>query len=1034
MPDGERPELLWRTIAAVVLLVSPAFTPPVAAGRPVDALKRATLRVKVVSVEPEQPVLIAMQWGGRGLGGTVSNAVLQIREPDRPQLRAGADALKDDALEDDDLGLPPELQSDPAAMQTVRDKASGKTYLKPGFWSWPNPMAGLTVGFIEFYAEGMSRPVTKLRLAFEFSVDGKVVKTFEERADAGNRVTIVVGTADAATPVWAESTMGIQEYAEARARRLEALPWAGTPIPRRLTVITDCGGWENRHTNEDILRAEARTLSQLGVNSLRAGWDLMPGYMKEISASADGFGRTIEVHAGTPWQTLVPITVDRKTEKVVEVPPGGGCPWYPPSVARAGSVARETLEHLTSYSGQREVWALTVDEIGSVFNSSAEGKPHMSSCPDCQAAFRKWLEGMGMQPADFDCGSWSEVRNIAYPDARPWAETNAEEKRIAREKLEALPGVKPEATPLGLFESTTPFDLDEEPPAAAGRPGDSAGQPAARPTPGPANVANAAVDLADEEAAKAGIVAAKDDVPVADRSLTPGRRRLLYWSHRFNGHTTAHMFAELTRVIDSHNRAKQAAASGATAGRGNTVSDLAGKPFVYSFALRGNTFLMGDATLDFFDFYRQADNAMIYETSNRDPRVWQWDSYLCDVGRSVRLNMGKRFGVYVKPHRGAPVQRSLSAVARGASLVFLYTYGPDYSKGDSFSSKQFHLANASKAMHLVGKAEDLIVGARFARPPEVAVVRDSTPNSAEWEDGKWVYTALQHGHVPVDALDQKMLSTNDLGRYRAIYVTGSVIHREAALALRAYVEKGGVIFTGAGGLACDVAGEPIPEMEEVLGVARRKPPQLWGGEIRRYGATGLATFTAPGTPPEGHATIESSAGRLHPVVGHEPLEPRAGARVAATFADGSPALLANDFGSGRAYLSAIYGGLEYAAKVHRADFDMNADFDPTGRAWVAAALEGRVTPPVEVSAAIVEALPLVQEDSGRRSVVLLNWGYRPDKTIVPLENLKVTIADGRGVSRVVSVWSGAALAVERQGDAVVVTVPRLDEGDVLAVE
>ena len=268
MPDGERPELLWRTIAAVVLLVSPAFTPPVAAGRPVDALKRATLRVKVVSVEPEQPVLIAMQWGGRGLGGTVSNAVLQIREPDRPQLRAGADALKDDALEDDDLGLPPELQSDPAAMQTVRDKASGKTYLKPGFWSWPNPMAGLTV-----------------------------------------------------------------------------------------------------------------------------------------------------------------------------------------------------------------------DEIGSVFNSSAEGKPHMSSCPDCQAAFRKWLEGMGMQPADFDCGSWSEVRNIAYPDARPWAETNAEEKRIAREKLEALPGVKPEATPLGLFESTTPFDLDEEPPAAAGRPGDSAGQPAARPTP-----------------------------------------------------------------------------------------------------------------------------------------------------------------------------------------------------------------------------------------------------------------------------------------------------------------------------------------------------------------------------------------------------------------------------------------------------------------------------------------------------------------------------------------------------------------------
>ena len=262
--------------------------------------------------------------------------------------------------------------------------------------------------------------------------------------------------------------------------------------------------------------------------------------------------------------------------------------------------------------------------------------------------------------------------------------------------------------------------------------------------------------------------------------MSPGRRRLLYWSHRFNGHSTARMFAELTRVIDAHNRAKQAAASGAAAAGGNTASGIAEQPFVYSFALRGNTFLMGDATLDFFDFYRQSDNAMVYETSNRDPRVWQWDSYLCDVGRSLRLNMGKRFGVYVKPHRGAPVQRSLAAVARGAKLVFLYTYGPDYSKGDSFSSKEFHLANASKAMHLIGRAEDLIVDARFARPPEVAVVRDSTPSSAEWEDGKWVYTALQHSHVQVDALDQTMLTTNDLGRYRAIYVTGCVICREAA--------------------------------------------------------------------------------------------------------------------------------------------------------------------------------------------------------------------------------------------------------------
>src|ERR1043165_5605369 len=92
-------------------------------------------------------------------------------------------------------------------------------------------------------------------------------------------------------------------------------------------------------------------------------------------------------------------------------------------------------------------------------------------------------------------------------------------------------------------------------------------------------------------------------------------------------------------------------------------------PHIYSFALRGNTFLMGGHSLDFFDFYRHADNAFVYETSNRDARVWQWDSYLCDVGRIVSQDQHIQFGIYIKPHRGAPIQRTLAAAARGATAA-----------------------------------------------------------------------------------------------------------------------------------------------------------------------------------------------------------------------------------------------------------------------------------------------------------------------------------------------------------------------------
>ena len=95
---------------------------------------------------------------------------------------------------------------------------------------------------------------------------------------------------------------------------------------------------------------------------------------------------------------------------------------------------------------------------------------------------------------------------------------------------------------------------------------------------------------------------------------------------------------------------------------------------------------MGGHSLDFFDFYRQADNGFVYETSNRDARIWQWDSYLCDVGRVVSTARELQFGVYVKPHRGAPVQRALSAVSRNARMLYWYTYGPDWAKGDTFAS------------------------------------------------------------------------------------------------------------------------------------------------------------------------------------------------------------------------------------------------------------------------------------------------------------------------------------------------------------
>src|SRR5262245_13490841 len=191
------------------------------------------------------------------------------------------------------------------------------------------------------------------------------------------------------------------------------------------------------------------------------------------------------------------------------------------------------------------------------------------------------------------------------------------------------------------------------------------------------------------------------------------------------------------------------------------------QPFVYSFALRGNTFLMGGHSLDFFEFYRYADNAMVYETSNRDARLWGRDSYLCDVGRILSPRMRTEFGVYAKPHRGAPIQRALSAASRGSKLIYWYTYGPDYVKGDSFAESDGALEATARAAAILGKTEDLLYGASWASAPEIAVVNPrsselwnklTASSPAPYENGKWIYTALSAARLPVASLAERTVT------------------------------------------------------------------------------------------------------------------------------------------------------------------------------------------------------------------------------------------------------------------------------------
>lgn len=492
----------------------------------------------------------------------------------------------------------------------------------------------------------------------------------------------------------------------------------------------------------------------------------------------------------------------------------------------------------------------------------------------------------------------------------------------------------------------------------------------------------------------------------------PELARLAYWSRVFNLYSTAKLFTPIRDALRGKN--------------------------VYSYALRGPNFLWRGHSLDLFEFYRYADNAFVYETSNRDRRVDVWDSYMCDIGRVVAEERGLMQGVYVKPHRGSPVQRTLTAAARGTQHFQWYTYGPDYAMGDSFLGREEHIEGAMRAANLLAKGEATLYGAKWAVPAEIAIVKpfssetwmqlsDYSPAStASFEDAKWVYSVLAHAHLPVDPLDEGLLETRDLSRYKVIYVTGANLTRKAAGKLADWVKAGGTLVTTAGGLARDEYNQPLPDL---LGLKERVEPEMWY-KIDLYGASQLGRIDernrilAP--VPDGAAI-----GKFTPRVGREVLRP-ATAETIARFADGGTAVVRNRAGKGQVYTIGIFAGLEYAVPVMGETFSMLDEWNTAaGRFLTAPALE-RVQPVVEPDSPMVEGV-LVKSD--KHSVVLMNWGYRKTgkrPKLVPQKDLTVRV---RGdFKKATSLDTGAIMPVRVEGGRSIFTLPTLQEGDIITLE
>ena len=223
--------------------------------------------------------------------------------------------------------------------------------------------------------------------------------------------------------------------------------------------------------------------------------------------------------------------------------------------------------------------------------------------------------------------------------------------------------------------------------------------------------------------------------------------------------------------------------------------------------------------------------------------------------------------------------------------------------------------------------------------------------------------------------------------------------------------------------------------------------------VTLYGATRIESYSEPSKRiapvPEGAQIARGGLVQegFLPTIGREALSPDAQTEVLASFADGTPAMTRHQHGRGEVYVVGFFPGLEYSAPVHRDDYDMTRDLRAARRDLVAAPALKLTRPVVDASEPLVEGVLLRNEKANTRAVTLANWAYRvssirqdpsgrrtPVVAHLPAEDIKITIRGAGEVRRIDSCVLDRSLDFASTGDTIVVSLPRLEEGDVLLLK
>jgi len=396
------------------------------------------------------------------------------------------------------------------------------------------------------------------------------------------------------------------------------------------------------------------------------------------------------------------------------------------------------------------------------------------------------------------------------------------------------------------------------------------------------------------------------------------------------------------------------------------------------------------------------------------PQIISW--MLAEIRCGVKYN-NQPIHVYVMPH--APGQLpgyirrdTLASIGFGARHIDSFWVGPEENFTENYVSwvypenfraiaESFYDSAEVEKLQIDGKLRQarvaVIIGKatdfnedRLKLPksndPMVSLCKNADAQLSQTlcrKDQQMLYLALRHAQHAVELItEDDIVDRNELAKYDVVYFGGEWIDSRAVQKLDAWVQKGGILYATAGIGHLNQFGEPEPAMQKLLGLS--------GNKLTKNAVIIRTLLELPLLPPIDTITLD---GKKIPAIGMKQQLVPAGAKVLATWSDGSAAATVHEYGKGRAFAVGTLAGNTYmrsAVKAQpwprggRKSVYNPVDFDPAATKLVRLGIDAKpVAQDAICSDDHVEAI--VMDHPNGTLLTLVNW------TNGPAKDLKVSV-------------------------------------------